>query len=81
MEAFDKINEALADITEYYKKVGERPTFFCRFYSMEQIYYMIRTAKSQEHFVELLRGSFVSTGTENFWNENWAMGVMGLKEA
>ena len=42
---------------------------------------MIRTAKSQEHFVELLRGSFVSTGTENFWNENWAMGVMGQKEA
>ncbi len=81
LEAFDKINEALADITEYYKKVGERPTFFCRFYSMEQIYYMIRTAKSQEHFVELLRGSFVSTGTENFWNENWAMGVMGQKEA
>lgn len=81
LEAFDNINDALADITEYYKKVGERPTFFCRFYSMEQIYFMIRTAKSQDHFVELLRGSFVSTDTENFWNENWATGVMGQKEA
>jgi len=81
LEAFDKINDALADITDYYKKIGERPTFFCRFYSMEQIYYMIRAAKSQEHFVELLRGSFVTTGTENFWNESWAMEVMEQKKA
>ena len=79
LEAFDKINEALVDITEYYKYIGERPTFFCRFYSMEQIYYLIRVAKGQEDFAEQLRGNFVSTGTENFWNELWAMGLMGQK--
>ena len=76
LEDFDKINKALSDITDYYNKIGDRPTFFCRFYSMEQIYFLIRKATSQDHFVDLLRGSFVSTGTENFWNEYWAMGLM-----
>lgn len=76
LEDFDKINKALSDITDYYNKIGDRPTFFCRFYSMEQIYFLIRKATSQDHFVDLLRGSFVSAGTENFWNEYWAMGLM-----
>ncbi|MBO7637280.1 MAG: hypothetical protein J6S89_11965 [Paludibacteraceae bacterium] len=76
LEDFDKINKALSDITDYYNKIGDRPTFFCRFYSMEQIYFLIRKATSQDHFVDLLRGSFVSTGTENFWNEYWVMGLM-----
>ena len=29
---------------------GDRPTFFCRFYSMEQIFYLIRVAKSRENW-------------------------------
>ncbi len=69
-ESFDKINEALKDLSDYYKLIGDdNPTFFCRMYSMEQIYFLIRKAKNQDHFVKLLNGGFVSTGTENFWNE------------
>ncbi|MCR4848294.1 MAG: hypothetical protein K5920_05560 [Bacteroidales bacterium] len=69
-ESFDKINEALEDLSNYYKSIGDdNPTFFCRMYSMEQIFFLIRKAKNQEHFVKLLNGGFVSTGTENFWNE------------
>lgn len=73
-ETYDNINNALVDITDYYKQIGgDSPTFFCRFYSMEQMYFLIREAKDQDHFVELLRGGYVSTGTENFWNEHMAM--------
>ena len=36
---------------------------------MEQVYFFIKEAKGQDHFVRLLNGGFVSAGTENFWNE------------
>lgn len=73
-ETYDNINNALVDITDYFKQIGgDNPTFFCRFYSMEQIFFLIREAKSQEHFVELLRGNYVSAGTENIWNEHTVM--------
>lgn len=69
-EVFDGINQELVDITNYYQATGDdNPTFFCRFYSMEQVYFLIREAKNQDHFVKLLNGGFVTTGTENFWNE------------
>lgn len=70
LETFDEINDALADMSKYYQAIGDKqPTFFCRFYSMEQVYFLINEAKSQDHFVKLLTGSFATTGTENFWNE------------
>ena len=69
-EVIDGINQELVDITNYYQATGDdNPTFFCRFYSMEQVYFLIREAKNQDHFVKLLNGGFVTTGTENFWNE------------
>lgn len=76
-KTYNDINEALVELTDYYNQIGrDRDTFFCRFYSMEQMYYLIRKAKDQDQFVELLRGSFVTTGTENFWNEAFAMELM-----
>ena len=69
-KVFTKMNLALDDLKDYYKAIGDdNPTFFCRFYSMEQLYFLIRQSKSQDHFVKLLGGGYVSTGTENFWNE------------
>lgn len=69
-DVYVKINKALNDIMDYYKAIGgDNPTFFCRFYSMEQIYFLIRVATNQDDFVKLLHGGFVTTGTENFWNE------------
>lgn len=70
LETFDEINAALAEMSKYYAAIGDKqPTFFCRFYSMEQVYFLINEAKSQDHFVELLRGCHATMGTENFWNE------------
>lgn len=78
-EGFDKINKILADITKYYKQIGGKsPTFFCRFYNAEQIYFLIREAKNMEHFIDLLKGSNTTTGTENFWNEYMAMKRMNI---
>ncbi len=69
-DVFEGMNQELLNLTNYYQATGDdNPTFFCRFYSMEQIYFLIREAKNQDHFVKLLDGGFVTTGTENFWNE------------
>ena len=69
-EVFTKMNLALDNLKEYYKAIGDNtPTFHCRFYSMEQLHFLIRQSKNQDHFVKLLGGGYVSTGTENFWNE------------
>ena len=82
-KVFENINESLAELTGYYKQMGgDRNSFFCRFYSMEQLYFMIRQAKDQDDFVTLLQGRFVSTGTENFWNEFYSMREMeGFRKA
>ena len=70
LNVFNKINDVLKALADYYKAIGDKnPTFFCRLYSMEQIYFLIKEAKSQDHFVELLTGGLVTTGTECFWNE------------
>ncbi len=70
LEDIAKINKALKDLSDYYNAIGDRnPTFFCRLYSMEQIYFLIRESTSQDHFVKLLMGELMTTGTENFWNE------------
>lgn len=70
LDSFVKINKALTDLTEYYKAIGDKdPTFFCRFFSMEQLYFLIKRAKSQDDFYKQMEGFFVTTGTESFWNE------------
>lgn len=53
-----------------YQEIGDRnPTFFCRFFSMEQLYFLIKQASGNEDFYKLIEGGFASTGTLNFWNE------------
>ena len=69
-KTFDNINAALKDMTAYYQEIGDRnPTFFCRFFSMEQLYFLIKQASGNEDFYKLIEGGFASTGTLNFWNE------------
>lgn len=69
-KTFDTMNAALLNLTQYYQAIGtKRPTFFCRFLSMEQMCFLIKRSKGQDHFFKLLEGGFVSTGTLNFWNE------------
>lgn len=68
--SIDKCNALIAEMTTYYHSIGgDNATFHCRFYSMEQLYHLIRVAKSQDHFVKLLAQDNISTGTFNFWNE------------
>ena len=79
-KTFDTMNDALLNLTHYYKAIGiKRPTFFCRFLSMEQLYFLIKKSKGQDHFFKLLEGGFVTTGTMNFWNE--FLNTMGYLES
>jgi len=69
-KTFDIMNEALLDLTKYSQAIGvKRPTMFSRFLSMEQLCFLIKKAKGQDHFFKLVEGGFVTTGTLNFWNE------------
>ena len=69
-ECFVKINEALAQISAFKKAINDRvPFFFCRFLSMEQIYFLINESKDNEDFAKKIRGSYVNVGTQDFWNE------------
>lgn len=69
-KSFDNINAALNDMTTYYQGIGDsNPTFFCRFFSMEQLYFLIRQTSGKEDFYKMIEGGFVTTGTMNFWNE------------
>ena len=70
VKTFDVMNEALLDLTKYSQAMGmKRPTMFSRFLSMEQLYFLIKKSKGQDHFFKLVEGGFVTTGTLNFWNE------------
>ncbi|MCQ2326412.1 MAG: hypothetical protein MJZ71_02500 [Bacteroidales bacterium] len=69
-KSINKCNALIAEMTTYYQSIGgDNATFHCRFYSMEQLYHLIRVAKSQDHFVKILAQDNISTGTFNFWNE------------
>ena len=46
---------------------------------MEQLYFLIKKSKGQDHFFKLLEGGFVTTGTMNFWNE--FLNTMGYLES
>lgn len=68
--AFTEINKILADLSRFYASIGlDHPTFFCRFYSLEQLYFLIRNSSDADQFFKLLAKDYCSTGTENFWNE------------
>lgn len=69
-ECFGNINEALAKITTYQRSINDRhPFFFCRFLSMEQVYFLINESKDNDSFAEKIRGSYLTVGTQDFWNE------------
>jgi len=67
---FGKINDTLDKIRDYYSAIGTKdPTFHCRFLSLEQLYFLIRISNSNDDLLKYLAQNYVSTGTENFWNE------------
>lgn len=69
-ECFGKINDALAQITAFMRLINDsHPFFFCRFLSMEQVYFLINESKNNDSFAEKIRGSYVNAGTQDFWNE------------
>ena len=69
-ECFGKINDALAQITTFMQSINDcHPFFFCRFLSMEKVYFLINESKDNDSFAEKIRGSHVSVGTQDFWNE------------
>ena len=36
---------------------------------MEQVYFLINESKDNDSFAEKMRGSYVTVGTQDFWNE------------
>ena len=67
---FSMVNETLDMMTNYYKKLCiKNPAFYCRFYSMEQLYYLIRRSNNADDLYREIAEVYVSTGTQNFWNE------------
>ena len=67
---FAMVNDTLDTMTDYYTKLGvENPAFHCRFYSMEQLYHLIRRSNNADDLHREIAEVYVSTGTQNFWNE------------
>jgi hypothetical protein len=67
---FAMVNDTLDTMTDYYTKLGVRnPAFHCRFYSMEQLYCLIRNSNNADDLHREIAEVYVSTGTQNFWNE------------
>ena len=67
---FAMVNDTLDTMTDYYIKLGTKnPAFHCRFYSMEQLYHLIRKSNNADDLHREIAEVYVSTGTQNFWNE------------
>ncbi|MGM9778254.1 MAG: hypothetical protein ACI3ZD_07985, partial [Prevotella sp.] len=67
---FAMVNETLDTMTDYYIKLGAKnPASHCRFYSMEQLYHLIRRSNNADDLHREIAEVYVSTGTQNFWNE------------
>ena len=67
---FAMVNDTLDTMTDYYIKIGTKnPAFHCRFYSMEQLYHLIRRSNNVDDLRREIAEVYVSTGTQNFWNE------------
>lgn len=78
---FAKVNYTLDAMTSYYTKLGEKnPAFHCRFYSMEQLYHLIRKSHNADDLHQEIAEVYVSAGTQNFWNELDMRTKMAIKE-
>ena len=67
---FSRVNDTLDAMTDYYTKLCvKNPAFHCRFYSMEQLYHLIRRSNNTDELYREIAEVYVSTGTQNFWNE------------
>lgn len=67
---FAMVNYTLETMTDYYTKLDSKnPAFHCRFYSMEQLYHLIRRSNNADDLHREIAEAYVSTGTQNFWNE------------
>lgn len=67
---FSKVNKTLDMMTDFYTKLCiKNPTFHCRFYSMEQLYHLISRSNNADDLYREIAEVYVSTGTQNFWNE------------
>lgn len=67
---FAMVNDTHDTMTDYYTELGaENPAFHCRFYSMEQLYQLIRRSNNADDLHREIAEVYVSTGTQNFWNE------------
>ena len=67
---FAMVNDTLDTMTDYYIKIGTKnPAVHCRFYSMEQLYHLIRKSNNADDLHREIAEVYVSTGTQNFWNE------------
>lgn len=76
---FAMVNDTLDTMTDYYTKLGvDNPAFHCRFYSMEQLYHLIRSSNNADDLHREIAEVYVSTGTQNFWNELAIRVQMGL---
>lgn len=73
------VNHTLDTITDYYTKLGAKnPAFHCRFYCMEQLYHLICSSNNADDLHREIDDIYVSTGTQNFWNELAIRMRMGL---
>lgn len=67
---FSRVNDTLDAIKDYYTKLCvKNPASHCRFYSMEQLYHLIRRSNNADDLYREIAEVYVSTGTQNFWNE------------
>lgn len=67
---FSRVNDTLNAMTDYYTKLCvKNPAFHCRFYSMEQLYHLIRRSNNADDLHREIAEVYVSSGTQNFWNE------------
>ena len=76
---FAMVNDTLDTMTDYYTKLGAvNPASHCRFYCMEQLYHLIRRSNNADDLHREISEVYVSTGTQNFWNELAIRVRMGL---
>lgn len=74
VEEFNKyireINSDLEAIRGFYTEIKDcRPFRLCKFFNLEQLYFVIRMTKSPNDFYAFIAQDYVSLGTLNFWNE------------
>ena len=63
---------------DYTKLGADNPAFHCLFYSMEQLYHLIRRSNNADDLHREITEVYVSTGAQNFWNELVLRMRMGL---